>query len=71
MNTSSYSPIASGTYNRWKVEFIKKTTTKKNKKKKKKKQINKHPPPFQNINTTQAMAEPYITRLGGSHFYTF
>ena len=22
MNTSSYSPIASGTYNRWKVEFV-------------------------------------------------
>ena len=25
MNTSSYSPIASGTYNRWKVEFVLKT----------------------------------------------
>ena len=22
MNTSSYSPFASGTYNRWKVEFV-------------------------------------------------
>ena len=22
MNTSSYSPIASGTYNHWKVEFV-------------------------------------------------
>ena len=25
MNTSSFSPIASGTYNRWKVEFVLKT----------------------------------------------
>ena len=25
MNTSSHSPIASGTYNRWKVEFVLKT----------------------------------------------
>ena len=25
MNTSFYSPIASGTYNRWKVEFVLKT----------------------------------------------
>ena len=25
MNTSSYSPVASGTYNRWKVEFVSKT----------------------------------------------
>ena len=25
MNTSSYSPIASGTYNRWKVAFVLKT----------------------------------------------
>ena len=25
MNISSYSPIASGTYNRWKVEFVLKT----------------------------------------------
>ena len=25
MNTSSYSPIASGTYNRWKLEFVLKT----------------------------------------------
>ena len=22
MNTSSYSPVASGTYNRWRVEFV-------------------------------------------------
>ena len=53
MNTSSYSPIASGTYNRWKVEFVLKTNVTKN------------------INTTQAMAELYTTRLGGSYFYTF
>ena len=30
MNTSSYSPIASGTYNRWKVEFVLKTKMTKN-----------------------------------------
>ena len=55
MNTSSYSSIASGTYNRWKVEsgiYFK----------------NKND---QNINTTQAMADLYTTRSGGSHFYTF
>ena len=53
MNTSSYNPIASGTYNRWKVEFVLKTKMTKN------------------INTTQAMAELYTSRLGGSHFHTF
>ena len=53
MNTSSYHPIASGTYNCWRVEFVLKTKN------------------DQNINTTQAMAELYTMRLGGSHFYTF
>ena len=45
MSISSYSPIASGTYNLWKVEFVLKTKN------------------DQNINTTQAMAEHYTTRL--------
>ena len=42
MNTSSYSPIASGTYNRWKVEFVVKTKMTKKKKKKKKKKKNQY-----------------------------
>ena len=50
MNTIFCRPIASGTYNCWRVKFVLKK---------------KHD---HNINTTQAMAELYTTRLGGSHF---